>query len=225
VTDPMTAKTASGWDRLLMMLTVVLLGALGTQSLLGTLYVWWAYRVDPLWERHAGYAAFIDTMNLIAAPLVVALVVVMGLCVPKRLVARRTLVALSASMLAVGVLGGAATGSLAVGLAVYLALSALIQVAVVVLTVAGAGGLAYLSENRLAKVGSGLLHLGFILFALVIVALQRSPLMLPVFYASAIMLTGGSALSFYARESVRRMQPAGAPAVAEGNTTRPGDDV
>ena len=31
----------------------------------------------------------------------------------------------------------------------------------------------------LAKTGSGLLHLGFLVFGIVVVALQRSPLMLP----------------------------------------------
>ena len=70
-----------------------------------------------------------------------------------------------------------------------------------VLTLAGAGGLAYITEGRLAKAGSGLLHLGFIVFALVMVALQTSPLMMPAFMLSGVLLTGGSAMSFYARQS------------------------
>ncbi len=193
---------ASGWDFLLMMLTVLLLGALGTQSLIGTLYAWWGYRTQPDFEMTA-YPAFITVMNGIAGPLVVALVVVMGLCVPKRLLARRTLAVVSTVMVAAGVMTAAISGSMATGLAVYLGLAALIQVAVVVLTLAGAPSLAYVSESRIAKSGSGMLHLGFILFALVIVALQRSPYMLPVFYVSAALLTGGSALAFYARSSSR----------------------
>ena len=53
-------------------------------------------------------------------------------------------------------------------------MAALIQVAVVVLTAAGAKGPSYLTEGRLTKLGSGLLHLGFIAFAIVVAALQPS---------------------------------------------------
>jgi hypothetical protein len=200
----------TGWDFFLMTLTVGLLGALGAQSLLGTLYAWWGYRTQPAFEQTA-YPAFIGTMNLVAGPMVVALVIVMGLCVPKRLLARRTLAVVSAAMVAAGLVAWATSGSPSTGLAVYLALAALIQAAVVALTVAGASGLAYLSENRIAKAGSGLLHLGFILFALVVVALQRSALMLPVFYASAALLTGGSAMAFYAKTSSRAPLPESEP--------------
>ena len=190
------------WDFSLMVATVGLLGALGLQSLLGTLYAWWAYRAVPGWEE-SGYPGFINAMNLFAAPVVIALVVVMGLCVPKRLFSKRALLIVSAGMLLLGTVAGVARGSLAIGLGVYLAVSALIQVAVVVLTIANAGGLAYLAEARLAKVGSGLLHLGFIIFALVIVALQSSPWMTVAFMTSGVLLTGGSAMAFYARSSSR----------------------
>ncbi|MBC7265605.1 MAG: hypothetical protein H5T75_01330 [Coriobacteriia bacterium] len=186
------------WDFALAVATVVLLGALGIQSLVGTLYAWWAYRTQPGWEA-TGYPAFVSVMNAVAAPLAVALVLVMGLCVPKRLFARRALVGVSVGGIAVGVAVWLLTGSIKDGLGAYLGLSALLQAAVVVLTVVGAGGLSYLTDSAAAKAGSGLLHLGFILFALAVVALQSSPFMLPAFLASALLLTGGLALSFYAR--------------------------
>ena len=195
-----------GWDFTLVMLTVGLLGALGAQSLLGTLYAWWAYRTQPDFEQQ-GYAAFIGTMNAIAGPLVIALVVVMGLCVPKRLFARRSLLAVSVAMIAGGAIVWLATGSAATGIAAYLVAAGVIQVAVVVLTLAGARNLGYVSEGRLVRTGSGVLHLGFILFALVVVGLQDSPLMLPVFAVAAIALTGGSVLAFYARSSARAPLP------------------
>jgi hypothetical protein len=47
--------------------------------------------------------------------------------------------------------------------------------------------------------GDARVHLGFILSTLVVVALQDSPLMLPVVFAGALLLAGGSAMSFYAR--------------------------
>jgi hypothetical protein len=197
------------WDFALTIVTIVVLGLLGVQSFVGTGYVWWAERSIPEWEAGPGYAAYVSLMNNIAAPLLVVLVVVMGLCVPKRLFSRKVLIAVSAVMVAVGAVTGIAMHSLVYGLAVYLALAALIQVAVVVLTVAGVRGPTYLTEGRLTKTGSGLLHLGFILFGIVIVALQTSSWMLPVFSASALLSIVGTALSFYAhRIAWHRTPPA-----------------
>ena len=195
------------WDFGLTVLTVVLLGSLGVQSFLGTLYVWWAQQAFPAWEQ-TGYDAFVAVMNAVAAPQVVLLVVVMGLCVPKRLFSRRALIAVSSGMVVLGVVTALVTSSLQSGLAVYLALAGLIQLAVVLLTAVGARGPSYLTEGRLTKLGSGLLHLGFIVFAIVVVALQRSNFMIQVFWVSAVLVTGGTAMSFYASKlAVRRTVP------------------
>ncbi len=195
------------WDFGLTVLTVVLLGSLGVQSFLGTIYVWWAQQSFPGWEQ-VGYGSFVAVMNAIAAPQVVLLVVVMGLCVPKRLFSRRTLIVVSSGMVAIGVITALVTSSLQSGLTVYLALAGLIQLAVVLLTAVGARGPSYLTEGRLTKLGSGLLHLGFIVFAIVVVAMQRSSFMIQVFWISAVLVTGGTAMSFYASKlAVRRTVP------------------
>jgi hypothetical protein len=201
--DAMSPKKApsrvrAGWDFTLMLLTVVLLAGLGAQSLVGTMYVWWAQRATPGWLEGAGYARYVALMNAIAAPLVVGLVVVIGLCVPKRIFERNTLLAVSGGLVALGVAWAAATGSVQNGMAAYLATAAALQVVVVVLTFQRTGAVAYLTEGR-RRLGSALLHLGFIVFCLVVVALQTSAYMLPVFFLSAVLLAGGSALSFYAR--------------------------
>lgn len=186
------------WDFALTVITVVVLGLLGVQSFVGTLYVWWAERSITNFETSFAYATYVARMNAVAAPLVVALVVVMGLCVPKRLFSRRVLLGVSAAMVAAGVVTGVATRSLSSGLAVYLVLAGAIQVAVVVMTVAGVRGPSYLTQGRLTKTGSGLLHLGFIVFAVVVVALQKSAWLMPVFTLSAVLITVGTAMSFYA---------------------------
>ena len=195
------------WDFSLTVLTVMLLGSLGVQSFLGTLYTWWAIRTVPGWEQF-GYAGYVSTMNAIAAPQVVALIVVMGLCVPKRLFSRTVLMVVSAGMVVLGLGVWVLTRDLATGLAAYLLLAGLIQVAVIALTVAGARAPSYITEGRLTKTGSGLLHLGFVVFAFVVVALQNSTWMLPVFWTAAVLTIGGSVLSFYASKfAVRRVQP------------------
>lgn len=185
------------WDYALTIVTVALLGTLGLQSFIGTGYVWWAESTIPGWQI-SGYPDFMLVMNVIAAPQVIALVIVMGLCVPKRLFDRTALVIVSVAMLGVGVAAWAWTGNAETGLAVFLALSALIQVAVVALTVAGVRGPSYLTEGRLVKTGSGLLHLGFIAFAYVVVALQDSVFMLPAFWIATFFTIAGTLMAFYA---------------------------
>ncbi|MFA5844681.1 MAG: hypothetical protein WC971_07615 [Coriobacteriia bacterium] len=208
MTDTGTSPSRGGWDYTLMLGTFALLGALGVQSFAGTLWAWWAQRSAPDWPT-TGYPGFVVMMNAVAAPLVVALVVVMGLCVPKRLLARRALVVASAMMLLVGFGVWGATGRLAYGLGAYLAAAAVLQAAVVVLTLAGAPSLRYLTEGRLTKAGSGLLHLGFVLFALDIVALQSSRALLPVFWVSAGATMCGTVMSFYAEGIGRTLRARG----------------
>lgn len=195
-----------GWDFALMIATVVLLAALGVQSLMGTVIVWWGQRNDPSWMQ-TQYPGFVQGMDAFAAPLMVALVVVMGLCVPKRLFDRALLIIISMAMVVLGLVVGLLRGSLGDGLAVYLVAAALIQVAVVVATITGIGGLSYLTHGKVTRVGSGLLHLGFVLFLLVVVALQDSEWMLPVFWASTALLVGGSVLSFYSNRIAEIFRP------------------
>lgn len=194
------AGTRVGWDFALMVATIALLVAIGVQTLGGTLYSWWAHDAIAGWEQGPGYAAYMRVMNAAAAPLVAGLVVVLGLCVPKRMFARRVLLAVSAGLVAFGIAAAVLGRSLETGMAAYLAAAALLQTVVVGVTLARGGGITYLTEGRGRRLGSALLHLGFIVFCFVVVALQGSPaVMLPVFFVSAILLAAGSAMSFYSR--------------------------
>lgn len=188
----------SGWDYALMLATTALLGGLGVQSLAGTLYSLWAARAVQGWSETPAFASYIATMNAIAAPMLIALFVVMGLCVPKRLFSRGVLVGVSALMIAAGLAAWAVTRDATTGMAAYLIGAGALQVAVVVMTAAGSASLTYLTEGRVTKLGSGLLHLGFIVFAYVVVAMQASEWMLTVFWAALLLSLGGTALSFYA---------------------------
>jgi uncharacterized Tic20 family protein len=62
-----TNETRSRWDLALMVATLALLGGLGIQSLVGTLYVWWAQRARPDFMQ-AGYGAYLEVMNAVALP-------------------------------------------------------------------------------------------------------------------------------------------------------------
>ncbi|MCL4553703.1 MAG: hypothetical protein M1617_06620 [Actinobacteria bacterium] len=185
------------WDYILLIVTVVLLVGLGLQSFIGTGYVWWAQANIPNFMAGA-YADYINVMNWIAAPMLILLVVAMGLCVPKRMFERTALLIVSGVMLLAGVVAWIATGSLAMGVTAYMVLAGLIQVAVVVKMIAGGRAPSYFTKGRIIKIGSGLLHLGFILFAIVCAALQDSAIMLPVFWTSTFLMGIGCIMTFYA---------------------------
>jgi len=184
------------WDYMLIVLTVLLLVGLGVQSFVGTAYVWWAHTNIPGFGA-TGYPEYIRVMNIIAAPLMVLLVIVMGLCVPKRLFSRTALVAVSLGMFVTGIATWIITGSFADGVAAYLVLAGLIQAAVVAVTIIGGRAPSYFTQGRIIKIGSGLLHLGFIMFAIVTIALQQSAIMLPVFWTSTALMVIGSIMTFY----------------------------
>lgn len=194
-----------GWDFALMMLTVTLLGGLGVQSLVGTGYVWWAERTFPDWQQ-TSYSGFVATMNAIAAPMALGIAIALGLCVPKRLFRRRVLVAVSAAMPAAGAAAWVVSGDALLGLGVYLELACILQAAVVVMTLADAGSLTYMTEGRVTKAGSGALHLGVLLFALAVTALRETHWLMPAFWASTVLLLAGSAASFYARRIAERLR-------------------
>jgi hypothetical protein len=200
------AKSRWTWDFSLLAATLALLFGLGLQSLAGTIYVAWAQRAIEGWMRR-GYPAYLELMNAVALPQVVALVAVMGLCVPKRLFERRRLIAVSALMAIAGLAAGALLRSAQLGLAVYLGLAALIQAAVVALALAGAPSLRFLSEGRLAKIGSGLLHMGFLLIGLVVLALRETAAMMPVFALASLLVLAGSALAFWSGALSARLGP------------------
>ena len=169
-------------------------------------------------------------MNAIAAPLVVALVVVMGLCVPKRLFSRRRSCSCRSAMVAVGVGVGLFTASLQTGLAVYLALAALIQVAVVAADRRGRAraelphrGPAHQDRQRPAAPGLHRLR----------DRRRRAAALQPdaagLLRQRAVLVTGGTALAFYAdrlawrplRRSTRRTRTSGCEYALAGSVGGP----
>jgi hypothetical protein len=95
----------------------------------------------------------------------------------------------------IGVVGG-----LAAGLGFLLFVSALVQTAVVVLAVVRSKNLVFEREGLIVQLGSALLHLGFVLFALDLLAVREVQSHLGIFWLSTILITLGSIFCFYSRE-------------------------
>ncbi len=189
------------YDFALILATVALLLALGALCVYGTLYSFLASRADQEWTSSAAYELYLGRMNSLAYPLVAGLVLVMGMCVPKRLIPYRLLPA-GAAVLALAALVAAAAGPRA-SLAAVMLVSLAVQAAVAVLAIARHARLFFEREGHLARLGSALLHLGFVLFALDLAALNESPLHITLFWAAALLMTAGTALAFYSEEISR----------------------
>jgi hypothetical protein len=179
-----------GWDLALVLLTAATLAAFGLLAL-WSMFHYKSHALRPDWS----VPAFQEMMNRFAAPLVVLLIVWLVLCIPKRALSRRALLAYSAAVIAAGVVAIPFRG-VRFGLGLVLALSAALQAVILGLVLAGAR-LRFAGQGLALRAGSALLHLGVVLFTYDLVALQGSPWHIPLFWAATGLLTAGCALTFY----------------------------
>jgi hypothetical protein len=179
-----------GWDLALVLLTAATLAGFGTLALWG-MFRYKSHALQPDWS----VPAFQEMMNHLASPFVVLLILWLVLCIPKRLLSRRALIAYSAAVLLAGAVAMPFRG-VRFGLGLVLALSATLQAAILVLVLGGAR-LRFAGQGLALRAGSSLLHLGVVLFTLDLVALQGSPWHIPLFWVATALLTAGCVLTFY----------------------------
>jgi len=183
-------KKPLGWDITLTLLTSLTLAAFGILCLYGMFYYKYASS-KPSWS----IGAYQMMMNRLAAPLTILLILWLVLCIPKRLFSRRVLFAYSAAVVAVS-LGAYPLFGLAPALSTALILSSLLQALILVLVIFGAS-LRFGRRGLAVRIGSSLIHLGFVLFVLDLAMLRGSPWHIPLFWVGTVLMCGGCALTFY----------------------------
>jgi len=187
------------YDFVLALATIVILTALSTVSIYGTIESWMNSVQNPNWTSSWFYVDYLNRMNSYAYPFAVALVLVLCMCIPKRFVPRSQLLQMSLILLSLSVVVGVAWG-LAAALGFILAVSAIVQLAVVVMVLARSKSLVFEREGVVVQLGSALLHLGFVVFAIDLVIIKDIQSHLGVFWFSTVLITLGTILSFYPRE-------------------------
>ncbi len=188
------------YDFYLMLLTSAVLAAIGLVCLYGIGYYTYTNETAPQWTQTQMYGDYIDSMNQLIYPFVVLLLVALGLCIPKRIVPRQSLLTAGTSMLAATFLIALIT-NIGTSLAFLLAVSIVVQAAVMVLTMLGRAGLTYEREGYFVQTGSSMLHLGTVIFVFDFVSMRSSELHIPVFWVATILITVGTMLSFYPGEA------------------------
>ncbi len=179
-----------GWDITLALITSLTLMGFGVLCLFGMFYYKFG-STSPGWS----VVAYQQMMNRLAAPLTILLILWLVLCVPKRLFSRQTLLFYSAAVVGASLLVTVIWGIIP-ALAVALLLSGILQAVILLLVFTGAR-LRFSRRGLAVKIGSSLIHLGFVLFTFDLVALQGSPWHIPLFWAATVFMTGGCALTFY----------------------------
>ncbi len=197
---------ARDYDFILMVATIVLAVLIGILFVGGTVYSFFAAQIDPAWTQTLMYQRYIEAMNSYLFPLLVALVLALGLCIPRRLFSKRLLLYVSSGILATTMILLVAAGQ-RTALVLLLAAAALIQLVVAFLTAARSGRLTYLQEGFLTRMGSALLHLGFVLLVGAFVIAAGASARLDAFWAATGLILVGMVMSLYSRELGRLFRP------------------
>ena len=188
---------------ILIVATIVILAAVGIAFIFGTTFSWVMSETDTIWRQTALYQDYVNIMNLAVGPMVIALVVVLGLCIPKRLFTGIRLLQLMGGLLALTLVISVALG-LRLGISALLTVAMVMQVAVISLTLFGSKRLIYEVTGFYIQIGSALLHMGLILFLFDLIligdSLAQRTLHLNIFWVATVFIGLGMILVFYSDE-------------------------
>jgi hypothetical protein len=142
-------------------------------------------------------AAYMSKMNTVISPFLIILILLLGICVPKRLLPTRWLVR-STVLLAGVALAFSFFQGIKMGLVVVLAAALILQVVVLILALVGSERLNFTKKGYWVRVGSSLLHLGMILFVLDLFFYKQQALHLILFWVTTVATVLGMTFCFYA---------------------------
>lgn len=141
-------------------------------------------------------AAFMDRMNSVVAPFIIMLILLLGICVPKRLLPTAWLNRF-ALLLIIAAVACSLIKGIKFGLLVILSASLLLQAIVLVLSLAGSKNLHFEKKGYWLRLGSSLIHLGLILFILDLFFYQEKILHLALFWVTTVSTVFGMTCCFY----------------------------
>jgi len=141
-------------------------------------------------------SVYLEHMNSVIAPFVICLILLLGICVPKRLLSTIWLNRFGV-LLGLVVITVAVAFNIKMGLFVVLTASLGLQLTVLVLAMAGSKRLHFETKGYWLRVGSSLIHLGLILFILDLFFYRFETLHLVLFWVTTFATTAGMGLCFY----------------------------
>ena len=146
---------------------------------------------------------YMNKMNDVMAPFLIGLILLLGICVPKRLLPTVWLNWFTTGLLLVALAVGI-FWNLKTSLACVLIISLLLQIVVLFMAAGGSQELIFEKKGYWVRVGSSLLHLGLILFVLDLIFYRYRTLHLILFWITTAASLVGMVFCFYA-ESLSNM--------------------
>ncbi|MFC1843365.1 hypothetical protein ACFLZ5_01070 [Thermodesulfobacteriota bacterium] len=191
-------KFKSSYDFYLILATTIVLFAICLISIYGMFYFKFAqiHQVAP-----AVKISYMNRMNTVVAPFVICLILLLGICVPKRLLPtvwlnRVTVLLVICALLTAFIAGVKASLFLILGSSLAL------QMIVLVMVLGGSKSLNFYKKGYWVRLGSSLIHLGLILFVLDLFLYERLTLHLVLFWLTTGASVAGMLFCFYAEAVV-----------------------
>jgi len=191
-------KFKSSYDFYLILATALVLFAISLISIYGMFYFKFAqiHQMAP-----AVKMSYMNRMNTFVAPFVISLILLLGICVPKRLLPTVWLNRVAVLLVVCAVLTGFIAGVKA-SLFFILGASLVLQLIVLILTLGGSKNLNFHKKGYWVRLGSSLIHLGLILFVLDLLLYERKALHLFLFWITTGASVAGMLFCFYAESVV-----------------------
>ncbi len=183
----------SSYDYYLILTTTVVLFIISAICIWGMFF----FKITQIQQMSpAVKAGYLDHMNSVIAPFIICLILLLGICVPKRLLSTTWLNRFGV-FLAVVVIIFTLVFNIKMGLLVVLIASLVLQLLVLALALSGSKRLHFETKGYWLRVGSSLVHLGLILFIIDLFLYRVATLHLVLFWVTTFATTAGMGLCFY----------------------------
>lgn len=191
-------KLKSSYDFYLILATALVLFAISVISIYGMFYFKFAqiHQMAP-----AVKFSYMNRMNSFVAPFIISLILLLGICVPKRLLPTSWLNRVTILLVIVTGLTAFWLG-IRTSLLVILGASLFLQLIVLILALAGSKSLHFHKKGYWVRLGSSLIHLGLILFVLDLLLHEQKTLHLFLFWVTTGATVAGMLFCFYAEQLV-----------------------
>ena len=192
-------KRQGSYDFYLILATAVVLFIISMICIYGMFYFKFAqiHQMAPVIK-----AAYMNRMNTVIAPFLICLILLLGICVPKRLLPTSWLNRF-AVLLVVLVVGISLVMGIKNGMLFTLTAALILQTVVLGLALGGSKNLHFEKKGYWVRVGSSLIHLGLILFIFDLFFYKKQALHLFLFWVTTGATVFGMVFCFYAETVVK----------------------
>ncbi len=187
-------KTKNSYDFYLIVATVAVLFVISAICIYAMFY----FKMANLQQMApAVKMVYMDRMNTIMAPFVIGLILLLGICVPKRLLPTSWMNRVAAGLIVL-VIAVWSASDLQTALLAVLVVSLVLQFMVFCLALVGSRYLHFERKGYWVRLGSSLIHMGLILFVLDLFLYSYSKLHLFLFWMTTGATVLGMLFCFYA---------------------------